>query len=80
MGIKQKLLRLLPAYRMGNAIRHENAAGQKELKARLNQLDYKMEYLFWLSQQREGESMDEAKRRVFAGLPQRLLAASSTMA
>ncbi len=70
MGLKQKLLRLLPAYRMGNTIRRENEAAQQKLNARLDQLDYKMEYLFWLTQQQEGETMDDAKRRVFSALPE----------
>lgn len=69
MGIKQKLLRLLPAYRMGNTIRRENEIAQQELSTRLNQLDYKMEYLFWLSQQRDEESMAETKQRVCLSLP-----------
>ena len=69
MRIKQKLLRLLPAYRMGNTIRQENEIAQQELSTRLNQLDYKMEYLFWLSQQRDGESMAETKQRVFLSMP-----------
>lgn len=69
MGFKQKLLRLFPAYRMGNAIRRENEAAQQQLKTRLDQLDYKMEYLFWLSQQSADETVAETKQRVFLSMP-----------
>lgn len=66
---KQKLLSMIPSYRMGNAIQRQNEAAQQQLMKRMEQLDEKTEYLFWLSQQREGELMQETKRRVFLAMP-----------
>lgn len=65
-----KIMRLLPAYRMGNAMRRENEEALQHLENRLNQLDYKMEYLFWLLQQEQGEEISETKERVFSSLPE----------
>ncbi|MBR0160224.1 MAG: LicD family protein [Oscillospiraceae bacterium] len=62
--------RLIPSYRIGNTIRLENKSDQQELKQRLDQLDYKMEYLFWLSQKHQEETMAETKRRVFLSMPE----------
>ena len=68
-GLLNKLIRLFPSYRMGNTIRRENEFALKEIRTSLNQMDYKMEYLFWLSQQQERESMAETKKRVFHNMP-----------
>lgn len=67
--LKKFFLRLIPSYRIGNAIRRENEAAQLQLKQRLDQLDNKMEYLFWLSQKCPDETMAETKKRVFRSMP-----------
>lgn len=69
MSIKSILTRILPSYRMGKALQKQNAAMLEELLARMNQLDYKTEYLFWLSQNSQGEASEEAKRRVYRSMP-----------
>ncbi len=65
MSIREKMKQMLPSYVV-----------EKHLNKRLNELDRRIretneknEYLFWLSQMRPGETMQQTKERVFLQMP-----------
>ena len=67
--LKNWFLRLIPAYRVRNAFHAENEAIQQQLKTRVDQMNHKMEYLFWVTQRKQDETLAETKQRVFLSLP-----------
>lgn len=67
--IKNFFKRFSVTRRIGNYILSKIDAVHKDLVKRINQLDYKTEYLFWLSQSRDGESAAETKQRVYSQMP-----------
>lgn len=79
MSLKRKLLNLLPSYRNKNAILaeinilHEEMKFAKKridsIKKSIDDLDEKNEYLFWLSQKKDGEAIEETQKRVFLDSP-----------
>lgn len=68
MGIKKQLLNLIPSYRVGKSIQNQNSYFNQAILDRLDSLDYKIEYLFWLSES-SADSDAASKRRVFSSLP-----------
>ena len=72
MSLKNLIVNNLPAYRNKNAIMEELAwlkTDNAQLVKRLEMLDEKNEYLFWLTQNKPGESLQETKQRYFMQLP-----------
>ncbi len=75
MGIKQLLHRFLPAFRTKDAIVAEMVEIEKRLikieniEKRINTLDSKLEYFFWLINKKETETITETKQRVFLNTP-----------
>lgn len=75
MSIKQKFLRLLPAYRCKDAIvadlRYINQKldRMERLERRISELDSKNEYLFYCLQHLDGEAEIDTKKRVFLNMP-----------
>lgn len=79
MILKNLIAKILPSYRAKNAIlaeinvlHYEIKEEQRRvdlLKNSLAELDQKNEYLFWLSQKRENETIEETKKRVFLNMP-----------
>lgn len=83
MSLKTALKRMIPSFRVETALHNEIQDVQskeirtqdiidkrwKALSARLDALDNKTEFMFWLSQMRDGETMEETKQRVFLNMP-----------
>ncbi len=72
MGIKESIKKLIPSFRATQPIiEYGNYLSQKidMLNNRLDEIDYKNEYLFWLSQRLSNESSLEVKKRVFHEMP-----------
>ena len=61
--------RLFPARRYGYMILGRVNRTHAETIRRLDEMDRKLEYLFWLSQMREGEELRAAQKRVYAKMP-----------
>lgn len=70
MGTLKKVIKsILPSYRIGDSIVSKLNYLEKKAEKRMDQLDAKVEYLFWLSQMQENEKMGETKKRVFKEMP-----------
>lgn len=67
--IKNFFKRFSVTHRIGGYILSKLEFIYKDILKRINQLDYKIEYLFWLSQNKNGESTTETKQRVFKTMP-----------
>ncbi len=65
MSIREKLKKVLPSYRTERRMKE----AMEELRQELREMDKKQEYLFWLSQTRPGETMQQAKERLMPQLP-----------
>ena len=65
MSIRNKLKKLLPSYRTENRM---NAA-MKALREDIREMDKKQEYLFLLSQMQPGETIQEARERLYLKMP-----------
>lgn len=65
MGITAFMKRHLPSYRTEKRLMEE----LKNINEKLNELSGKNEFLFWNSQMRPDETMQETKERVFARMP-----------
>lgn len=59
------LRRLLPSYRVITVIN----SYQGQTKKQLSNIDKKYEYLFWLSEKKENETIMDAKKRIFLNMP-----------
>ncbi len=72
MGVKNFIKKAIPSLRMGQAILGYCDYFSSEIKSlnnRINDLDNKNEYLFWLSQGLIKESDLDTKKRVFLNMP-----------
>ncbi len=79
MGIRTLLQRLLPVYRVAAVMEKQLVDLQErtdrltglalEQAHRLSQLEKDVQNRFWLAQRREGEGLEEARRRVFLSWP-----------
>lgn len=67
--IKNFFKRFSVTRRIGYYILNKIDAVHKDVIDRINKLDYKLEYLFWITQKKEGESATETKSRVMKQLP-----------
>lgn len=65
MSLRNKIKKHLPSYRSEKRIMEEMAKLKKEMR----EMDKKNEFLFWNAQMQSGESMQEAKERMFAAMP-----------
>ena len=65
MSIRNKFKRLLPSYRTEKRMNEAIAKLDHEIR----EMDKKQEYLFWLSQTRPGETMQQAKERLMLQMP-----------
>ena len=72
----EKLRSLIPSNRMGKLVLNEfqpqiTALAEKtrQLQKGIDEISQKQEYLFWLSKNREGETLAETKKRVFLSMP-----------
>lgn len=69
MSFRSKIKDFMIPYRVKRELAAQAEANHKAVMERLDKLDQKTEYLFWLSQQLPGESMAETKKRVFLSMP-----------
>ena len=69
---KKLIQKILPSIRYGDRIVKSTdwlEVQQIGLNQKMRDLDEKQEYLFWLNQRREGETLSQTKARVFRDLP-----------
>jgi len=69
MGIKQKIKKMIPAFRARDAVLAAISAADQRCEKMIAELDAKNEYLFYCLQHREGETELETKKRVLMNLP-----------
>lgn len=67
--IKNFIKRFSITRRIGYYILNKIDEVHKDIIKRINQLDYKLEYLFWFSQRKDGESATETRSRVMKQMP-----------
>jgi len=65
MIFREKLKKILPSYRTEKRLTEKLDAVKKDLR----EMDKKNEFLFWMSQMRDGETMQQTKERVFLRMP-----------
>ena len=65
MSFREKLKKVLPSYRTERRMNEAIAKLDHEIR----EMDKKQEYLFWLSQTQPGETMQQAKERLFQKMP-----------
>ncbi|WP_407382383.1 phosphorylcholine transferase LicD [Ruminococcus sp.] len=76
MRLKSLLKKLIPSLRVSDQLRSVNEelslyidSVKNSSQNSINQLSKRTDYLFWLSQRKEGESLSDTKKRVFLDLP-----------
>ena len=65
MSIREKIKTVLPSYRMEKRLTEKF----DKLQTDLREMDNKNEYLFWVSQMQQGETMQQTKKRLFLKMP-----------
>lgn len=72
MNIKRLIRRAVPTFRVGDPILkycHSISEDIKRLNKKIDELDLKNEYLFWISQRLSEEADLETKKRIFMNTP-----------
>lgn len=68
MGIKD-IFNIIPSVKYGRDNLEEQYNSRKKIDKKFQMLEQKDDFLFWLEQNRDGETLEETKRRVFSNMP-----------